>query len=111
MASSLGSLVTKDFKVEGPGALQYFRGDGKDNIALLERSHKVIVLLLPDQTQVGATANPSTSIISLTPNNVQLSSVLTPPDYSQNKTHLEVVLGQLENQQVRRKGHVCLSNH
>ncbi|XP_076144471.1 protein mono-ADP-ribosyltransferase PARP14-like [Alosa pseudoharengus] len=100
LTSGIGSLITKDFNVEGPGALQYFRGEGKDNIALLEGSHKVRVLLSSDQSQVGATASQSASAVSITLTDIQPDPSLTPPDYSRNKIHLEVVLGQLEVQQV-----------
>lgn len=108
LTSHLGSLITKDFSVEGPGALQYFQGEGKENIALLERSHNVHVFLLSDQTVASAVASPSTSAISLTPNNALPALSLTPPDYSKNKIHLEVVLGQLEDQQVRTLYQVCI---
>ncbi|KAL2079253.1 hypothetical protein ACEWY4_024997 [Coilia grayii] len=100
LASGLSSLVIKDFNVDGPGAPQYFRGEGKDNIALLERSHRVLIFLLSDQNPVDATASSAISAISLTPTDTQPHLSLTPPDYSKNKIDLEVVLGQLEDQQV-----------
>ncbi|XP_062372598.1 protein mono-ADP-ribosyltransferase PARP14-like [Sardina pilchardus] len=96
LASGIGSLITKDFNVEGPGALKYFRGEGMDSIALLESSHKVMVFFSSDQSQVFVSASQSASTISIT---LPVPS-LTLPDYSRNKIHLEVVLGQLENQQV-----------
>ncbi|KAG5261066.1 hypothetical protein AALO_G00299610 [Alosa alosa] len=120
LTSTLQSLVCKEYSMEGPGVLQYFNGEGKNNIALLELSHKVLILLSDEEKQSGTGSQPTSpiSISNLTmmgktgptpapipslPTKVTGGSSSTAPGGSfltGKKIKLEVVLGHLEDQQV-----------
>ncbi|KAL2079249.1 hypothetical protein ACEWY4_024993 [Coilia grayii] len=119
----LGSLVCTECSLEGPGVTQYFKGEGKNNIALLELSHKVLIFLSDEDKQFGATGSQPSSPISLS-NLIMTCNTGPPPAGSPslstqlkevsfptanptvkscptpNKIKLEVALGHLEEQQV-----------
>ncbi|XP_062372730.1 protein mono-ADP-ribosyltransferase PARP14-like [Sardina pilchardus] len=120
LTSTLQSLVCKEYSVEGPGVLQYFNGEGKNNIVLLELSHKVLILLSDEEKQSGKGSQPTSpiSILNLTMMGKTGSTPATIPSFPTKVTRgssstatggslptgsqikLDVVLGNLEDQQV-----------
>ncbi|XP_063042879.1 protein mono-ADP-ribosyltransferase PARP14-like [Engraulis encrasicolus] len=125
LTSAFASLVCTECSVEGPGVTQYFKGEeGQNSIALLELSHKVLIVLSDVKNQGGATGSEHSSHISLAslitackkaghlttdkpslPIQLEHASLLTASSMAKsrsppNKIQLEVELGHLEVQQV-----------
>lgn len=103
--TSLKGLVSERYEVNGPGVQHFFHGDGSETLKLAKKSYGVQIIPVQrtqKSVQVPTNASTSTSLYSL--------PVVPRPDcgpkpmevdYLDKDVHIQVVIGRLEEQQVR----------
>ncbi|XP_041840896.1 protein mono-ADP-ribosyltransferase PARP14-like [Melanotaenia boesemani] len=97
LTSTLASLTLETLVLDGPGALRYFQGDGKDNKELVETSCQV---LIKEKVQIKPRAR-SRSISSIRPTfSINRPRFSTVGNIADNGINLKIKIGSLENEQV-----------
>ncbi|XP_054916199.1 protein mono-ADP-ribosyltransferase PARP14 isoform X2 [Poeciliopsis prolifica] len=98
LGSALASMTMDKLVLDGPGALQYFQGAGKDSKELVEVSYQVIIR---EQQVVSppVVVNKQRSLSSIPPTPTPRSRFSTVGD-SPVKINLEIKIGSLEKEQV-----------
>ncbi|KAM9717516.1 uncharacterized protein ACNS7B_021169 [Menidia menidia] len=88
LAAAMAAVAVETVVLDGPGARRHFRGDGKVNKELVERSCRVLILEQPDANATGGrtSSGPPTDT--------------APPTQQMNEVHLNIKLGSLEDEQV-----------
>ncbi|KAL7875713.1 hypothetical protein AOLI_G00106760 [Acnodon oligacanthus] len=95
LSSAIGCLVWDKIEVDGPGAVQFFQGDGLKTQSFVQNSFQV--LIIPEYT---ARSNPTAAIRRASTSVLNLSSATsTPQTPADSLLALEIVFGGLEEQQ------------
>lgn len=98
LESFLLSLVTKQFEVKGPGVQKFFQSDGIETLKLVKTSYMVCILPIDDGRKSG---NMPIYVNSMPfPSLPAAASAQYSLDYD-NEINIKVVVGSLEQQQVR----------
>ncbi|XP_032439354.1 protein mono-ADP-ribosyltransferase PARP14-like isoform X3 [Xiphophorus hellerii] len=99
LGSTMASMTMDKLVLDGPGALQYFQGAGKDSKELVERSCQVIIR---EQQVVSSpvVATKQQSLSSITPRPSTPRTRFSTVGDSSVKINLEIKIGSLEKEQV-----------
>ncbi len=114
LGSFLQSLATKRFEVKGPGVQQFFQAEGAETLKLVTNSYLVVILPINEECKIPKrgtiprhTSNISLQSLPFTASSQYSLDPLDSMDSIDKEINIKVVVGSLEQQQVRLTN-VCL---